>query len=304
MIFHSVNELIGHTPLLELSLPVPNGSRILAKLEYLNPGGSIKDRLGQVLIKHGIMNGAIIPGKTTIIEPTAGNTGIGIALAALQYNLPVKLVVPAKFSAEKQALMRALGAEVINTPTKAGMQGATAKALELANKIPGAYVPNQFVNPLNPIAYQRTLGPEILADLGAEPLTAFVAGAGTGGTFAGTAKTLQAVVTPLYTVAVEPEGSILNGGSEHPHRTEGIGVESIPPFFADVKIDEVQTISDQAAFSAVKQLAREQGLLVGSSSGAALVASMKVAEKLPANSTIVTIFPDGSDRYLSEGIYD
>lgn len=304
MIYHHVNELIGHTPLMELPLEVPNGSRILAKLEFLNPGGSIKDRLGQMLIEGGIATGKIIPGKTTIIEPTAGNTGIGIALAAQRYHLPVKLVVPDKFSQEKQTLMRALGAEIINTPAPGGMKGATAKAQELAAQIPGAYVPNQFANPLNPAAYQKTLGPEILADLGTAPLTAFVAGAGTGGTFAGTAMALQAAVPEVHTVAVEPAGSILNGGPAHPHRTEGIGVEGIPPFFDQIRVDDIKTIEDDDAFDAVKRAARELGLLIGSSSGAALVASLKVAEELPSGSTIVTIFPDGSDRYLSEGIYD
>ena len=304
MIYHHVHELIGQTPLLELALPTPNQSRILAKLEFLNPGGSVKDRLGQMIIEGGIAAGDILPGQTTIIEPTAGNTGIGLALAAQRYHLPLKLVVPAKFSQEKQTLMRALGAEIINTPSALGMTGATKKAYELAAQVPGSYVPNQFNNPLNPAAYQRTLGPEILAALGAEPITAFVAGAGTGGTFAGTAQALQAAQPDVYTVAVEPAGSILNGVPAHPHRTEGIGVEQRPPFFDQVRVDQVQTISDDAAFSEVKRAARELGLLIGSSSGAALAASLAVAEQLPAHATIVTIFPDGSDRYLSEGIYD
>ena len=304
MIYHHVHELIGQTPLLELALPTPNQSRILAKLEFLNPGGSVKDRLGQMIIEGGIAAGDILPGQTTIIEPTAGNTGIGLALAAQRYHLPLKLVVPAKFSQEKQTLMRALGAEIINTPSESGMTGATQKAYELAAQIPGSYVPNQFNNPLNPAAYQRTLGPEILADLGPQRVDAFVAGAGTGGTFAGTAQALQAVLPDVYTVAVEPAGSILNGGPAHPHRTEGIGVEQRPPFFDQVRVDEIQTISDDAAFREVKRAARELGLLIGSSSGAALAASLAVAEQLPAHATIVTIFPDGSDRYLSEGIYD
>lgn len=273
MIYHHVHELIGQTPLLELALPTPNQSRILAKLEFLNPGGSVKDRLGQMIIEGGIAAGDILPGQTTIIEPTAGNTGIGLALAAQRYHLPLKLVVPAKFSQEKQTLMRALGAEIINTPSALGMTGATKKAYELAAQIPGSYVPNQFNNPLNPAAYQRTLGPEILADLGPQRVDAFVAGAGTGGTFAGTAQALQAVLPDVYTVAVEPAGSILND----PHRTEGIGVEQRPPFFDQVRVDEIQTISDDAAFREVKRAARELGLLIGSSSGAALAASLAVA---------------------------
>ena len=150
MIYHHVHELIGQTPLLELALPTPNQNRILAKLEFLNPGGSVKDRLGQMIIEGGIAAGDILPGQTTIIEPTAGNTGIGLALAAQRYHLPLKLVVPAKFSQEKQTLMRAPGAEIINTPSELGMTGATQKAYELAAQIPGSYVPNQFNNPLNP----------------------------------------------------------------------------------------------------------------------------------------------------------
>lgn len=304
MIYQSVYQLIGHTPLLQLDIDVPNGSRILAKIETKNPGGSVKDRLGLELVEEGIRDKKIIPGKTTIIEPTAGNTGIGIALAAQKYHLPVTFVVPDKFSVEKQTIMRALGAKIVNTPAADGMKGASRKAEELAKKTPNSYVPMQFTNPANPLTYERTLGPEIVADLAGEPLTAFVAGAGTGGTFAGTAHALLAAYPDLKTVVVEPDGSILNGGPAHPHRTEGIGVEMIPPFFKDLHISEVQTIPDDDAFRQVRRAASELGLLIGSSSGAALQASLNVAKELPANSTIVTIFPDGSDRYLSDGIYD
>lgn len=303
MLVNSVYELIGHTPLLKLNVPTPNGSQIYAKLESFNPGGSIKDRLGMALIEHGIEIGAIKDG-TTVIEPTAGNTGIGVALAAQKYHLPVKLVVPEKFSFEKQTLMRALGAEIINTPSAEGIKGAMAKAEALAAEINNSYVPMQFENSANPRIYQTTLGPEILADLAGKRIDAFVAGAGSGGTFAGTAKSLHDVYPTMKTVVVEPEGSILNGGPSHSHRTEGIGVEFIPPFFDDLTIDVTKTISDQAAFDQVHRLAKEQGLFVGSSSGSALAASLELAKKLPENSTIVTIFPDSSERYLSENIYD
>ncbi|EJN56193.1 cysteine synthase family protein [Loigolactobacillus coryniformis] len=301
MIYQNVNQLIGDTPLLELDLPVPNDSHIYAKLEMFNPGGSIKDRLGVAMIEAGIKQGKITTG-TTIIEPTAGNTGIGVALAAQQHHLPVILVVPEKFSFEKQTLMKALGAKLINTPTAAGIKGAIAKAEELAAATPNSFVPMQFKNPANPQAYYDTLGPELTADLGTK-IDAFVAGAGSGGTFAGIAKYLQDRLPQVKAYTVEPEGSILNGGPEHSHRTEGIGVEFVPPFFQDVKIDQIYTISDDDAFANVKLLAQEHGLLVGSSSGAALAASLQVAATLPAGSNIITIFPDSSERYLSENIY-
>lgn len=303
MLVDSVYDLIGHTPLMKLNIATPNESIIYAKLESFNPGGSIKDRLGMALIQRGIEIGEISEG-TTIIEPTAGNTGIGVALAAQRYHLPVKLVVPEKFSYEKQTLMAALGAEIINTPSEEGIKGAMKKARELAENIANSYVPMQFENPANPSVYQHTLGPEILADLANQKIDAFVAGAGSGGTFAGTAKALQDAYPEIKTVVVEPEGSILNGGTAHSHRTEGIGVEFVPPFFDGLKIDVTKTISDDDAFNNVKILAHDLGLFAGSSSGSALAASLQMAAELPSHSTIVTIFPDSSERYMSEHIYD
>ena len=219
MIVKSVYELIGQTPLIELDVPVAKGSRILAKLESFNPGGSVKDRLGISLIEAALKRGDIDK-DTTIIEPTAGNTGIGLALATQKYHLKTILVVPEHFSAEKQTLMRALGAEIINTPRAEGMQGALRKSRELANQIANSYIPNQFENSDNPDAYTRGLGQEIIDDLQAInlKLDAFVAGAGTGGTFAGTAETLQAEYPELTSVVVQPEGSILDNQPEHPHR--------------------------------------------------------------------------------------
>lgn len=302
MLIQSVSQLIGHTPLIDLQIDIPNHSHIYAKLEMFNPGGSIKDRLGQYMIQDGIDRGKIND-STTIIEPTAGNTGIGVALATQQHGLQTILVVPEKFSFEKQQLMKALGAELINTPSELGIKGAIKKARDIAANIENSYVPMQFENPANPAAYYHTLAPELIEDLG-QPITAFVAGAGSGGTFAGIAKYLKEQNSATQTIVVEPEGSILNGGPAHPHRTEGIGVEFVPPFFKEVQIDQTLTIPDQAAFSQVKQLARTQGLFVGSSSGAALAASLQVAEHLPQNSRIVTVFPDSSERYMSEHIYD
>ncbi|HBY92092.1 MAG TPA: cysteine synthase [Streptococcus sp.] len=303
MLIHSISELIGHTPLIDLQINIPNHSRIYAKLEMFNPGGSIKDRLGQYMIQDAINRGQVTEGVTTIIEPTAGNTGIGVALAAQQHHLPTILVVPEKFSFEKQQLMKALGATVINTPSDQGIKGAIEKAEALHDQIPNSFVPMQFKNPANPDTYYHTLAQELLDDL-SDPIDAFVAGAGSGGTFAGVARYLKEQNPATQTIVVEPEGSILNGGPAHPHRTEGIGVEFVPPFFKDVQIDKTLTIADADAFHQVKELAKKQGLFIGSSSGAALAASLKVAKELPENSTIVTIFPDSSERYMSENIYD
>lgn len=303
MLIQSVSQLIGHTPMIDLQINVPHHSHIYAKLEMFNPGGSIKDRLGQYMIQDAIDHGKVTEGKTTIIEPTAGNTGIGVALAAQQHRLPTILVVPEKFSFEKQQLMKALGATLINTPSDQGIKGAIQKARELAAKTPNSFVPMQFENPANPATYYHTLAPELVADVPAQ-INAFVAGAGSGGTFAGIAQYLKEQNSATRTVVVEPEGSILNGGPAHPHKTEGIGVEFIPPFFKDVQIDETLTISDNDAFDQIKQMAKTQGLFIGSSSGAALAASLKVANELPENSSIVTVFPDSSERYMSENIYN
>lgn len=303
MLIQSVSQLIGHTPMIDLQINVPHHSHIYAKLEMFNPGGSIKDRLGQYMIQDAIDHGKVTEGKTTIIEPTAGNTGIGVALAAQQHRLPTILVVPEKFSFEKQQLMKALGATLINTPSHQGIKGAIQKARELAAKTPNSFVPMQFENPANPATYYHTLAPELVADVPAQ-INAFVAGAGSGGTFAGIARYLKEQNSATRTVVVEPEGSILNGGPAHLHKTEGIGVEFIPPFFKDVQIDETLTISDNDAFDQVKQMAKTQGLFIGSSSGAALAASLKVANELPENSSIVTVFPDSSERYMSENIYN
>ena len=303
MLIQSVSQLIGHTPMIDLQINVPHHSHIYAKLEMFNPGGSIKDRLGQYMIQDAIDHGKVTEGKTTIIEPTAGNTGIGVALAAQQHRLPTILVVPEKFSFEKQQLMKALGATLINTPSDQGIKGAIQKARELAAKTPNSFVPMQFENPANPATYYHTLAPKLVADVPAQ-INAFVAGAGSGGTFAGIARYLKEQNSATRTVVVEPEGSILNGGPAHLHKTEGIGVEFIPPFFKDVQIDETLTISDNDAFDQVKQMAKTQGLFIGSSSGAALAASLKVANELPENSSIVTVFPDSSERYMSENIYN
>ncbi|MGA5690730.1 PLP-dependent cysteine synthase family protein [Cytobacillus pseudoceanisediminis] len=301
--YSSVKELIGHTPLVKIKhYAVPHGVNVFAKLEYFNPGGSVKDRLGQKLIQTAIEDG-LLPEGGAVIEPTAGNTGIGLALAAIGTKIKIICVVPQKFSVEKQELMKALGAEVINTPTEEGMEGAIRKTHELLQKIPNSYSPQQFSNENNPQTYYETLGPEIFQELDGK-IDIFAAGAGTGGTFMGCARYFKEKNPKIKTVIVEPEGSILNGGKAGPHRTEGIGMEFLPPYMEIGLFDAIHTISDKDAFKRVKELALLQGYLVGSSSGAAFEAVLRETENAPSGTNILTIFPDSSERYLSKSIYE
>jgi cystathionine beta-synthase (O-acetyl-L-serine) len=302
-IYQNVHELIGDTPMFEITqFPLPEGVRLFAKLEFYNPGGSIKDRLGIELLNEALRTGKIKEGGT-IIEPTAGNTGIGLALAALNKNLKVIFCVPEKFSIEKQEIMKALGAEIVHTPTSEGMKGAIQKAQELLKEIPNSYCPQQFSNPANPLTYYKTLGPEIWKQLDGN-VQVFVAGAGSGGTFMGTARFLKEKNPEIKTVIVEPEGSILNGGEPGPHKTEGIGMEFLPEFMDTSYFDSIYTIQDEDAFRRVKELAKKEGLLVGSSSGAAFHAALLEAENAKPGTNIVTVFPDSSERYLSKKIFE
>lgn len=300
--YTNVQELIGNTPLLELSsYSNDNGARLFAKLEFFNPGGSVKDRLGIELFREGEISGKLKKGGT-IIEPTAGNTGIGLALAAVNRGYSLILVVPEKFSIEKQELVKALGAKIVHTPTKLGMKGAIEKTKELLAEIPNSYYPDQFSNFANPNAYYKTMGPEIYEQLDGK-IDIFVAGGGTGGTFMGVARFLKEKNPAIKTIIVEPEGSILNGGEAGSHKTEGIGMEFIPEFVDKKYFDDIYTISDNDAFMRVKELAEKEGLLVGSSSGAALHAALLEAAKINQKANIVTVFPDSSERYLSKKIY-
>ncbi|MEK3954579.1 MULTISPECIES: PLP-dependent cysteine synthase family protein [unclassified Psychrobacillus] len=302
-IFSSVQDLIGNTPVVEIKhIPIPNNCRIFAKLEYFNPGGSVKDRLGLSLIEDAERSGKLLPGGT-IIEPTAGNTGIGVALAAIGKGYKVIFVVPQKFSVEKQTLMRALGAEIVNTDTALGMQGAIKKAVELVATTPNAFSPSQFSNPANPATYTKTIGPELWRDLDGE-IDVFVAGAGSGGTFMGTSIYLKKQKESIKTVIVEPVGSILNGGESGSHVTEGIGMEFLPDFMDTSYFNAIHTVTDEDAFQQLRALSKKEGLLVGSSSGAAFQAALKEAEIAKEGSHIVTIFPDSSERYLSQNVYE
>ncbi|CAG9619412.1 PLP-dependent cysteine synthase family protein [Sutcliffiella rhizosphaerae] len=302
-IYKNVHSLIGNTPVVELTnLNVPKGIRLFAKLEFYNPGGSIKDRLGKELIEDAVRTGRLKEGGT-IIEPTAGNTGIGLALAAIGTSYKVMVCMPEKFSIEKQELMKALGATIVHTPTSLGMKGAIAKAQELIKDIPNSYCPQQFGNPANPETYFKTLGPELWEQLDGK-IDVFIAGAGTGGTFMGTAKYLKEQNPNVKTVIVEPEGSILNGGESGPHKTEGIGMEFLPGYMDEAYFDAIHTVYDVDAFNRVKELAQNEGLLVGSSSGAAFHAALEEAKIAKEGTNIVIIFPDSSERYLSKKIYD
>ncbi|MFZ3577345.1 PLP-dependent cysteine synthase family protein [Virgibacillus sp. DJP39] len=301
-IYKSVNELIGNTPLLQLTnFPLPEGVRLYAKLEYYNPGGSVKDRLGRKLVDEAIKSGELKDGGT-IIEPTAGNTGIGLALAVLNMNIKAIFCIPEHFSEEKQMIMKALGAEIVHTPRDKGILGAIEKTNELLSTIPNSFSPQQFKNPANPLTYYETLAPEIIRDLAGNP-DVFVAGAGSGGTFMGSASYFKEKTNAIKNVIVEPEGSIIAGGDSGPHETEGIGMEFLPDYMNRDYFDAIHTVSDDNAFRLVQELAEKEGLLVGSSSGAAMYAALEEAKVAKPGSTIVTIFPDGSDRYLSKGIY-
>lgn len=298
----TIQELVGYTPLLEITrFDLPQGVRLFAKLEYFNPGGSVKDRLGVALIAEAERSGRLKPGGT-IIEPTAGNTGIGVALAAIGKGYRVIFCVPEKFSREKQELMRALGAEVVNTPTEDGIVGAINRAQELAAGIPGSFVPQQFANPANPAAHYSSTGPEIWEQLAGQ-VDVFVAGAGSGGTFTGVARFLKEQNQAVKACVVEPTGSVLKGGQPGPHKTEGIGVEYIYPTLDMSLADAIYTVTDEDAFAMVKALAAREGCLVGSSSGAAFWAALQEARHYGPDTNVVVVFPDSSERYLSKQIY-
>ncbi|WP_010093782.1 PLP-dependent cysteine synthase family protein [Ornithinibacillus scapharcae] len=301
-IYHSLHELIGQTPLIKINhFDLPKNVNLYAKLEFYNPGGSVKDRLGVELIEDALQSGMLQAGGT-IIEPTAGNTGIGLALSARSKGLNVIFVVPEHFSQEKQIIMQALGAKIVHTPREKGMVGAIEKTKELLEMIPNSYSPQQFSNHANPNTYYKTLAPEIWEDLNGN-LDVFIAGAGSGGTFMGCSRFFKEKNSNIKTVIVEPEGSIIAGGKPGSHRTEGIGMEFFPPFIDTRYFDQIYTVQDDDAFHMVEKLARCEGILVGSSSGAAMYAAVKEAQKADEGANIVVIFPDSSDRYLSKQIY-
>lgn len=300
--YDSMQELIGHTPLVRLGrISEQYEANLFAKLELMNPAGSVKDRVGQYMVSDAEKKGLLKPGST-IVEGTAGNTGLGIAFAALGRGYRVIFVVPDKFSQEKQTLMRALGAEIINTPRKDGMLGAAAKAEEIRKQIPGAISLQQFKNPANPRAHYETTGPEIYQDMQGD-IDYVVMGAGSGGTYSGVLAYLKEQDPSIQGVLADPEGSLMGGGDKHhDYNIEGIGNDFIPETMDMKLVDQVIKVKDAEAFHGARELAAREGILAGSSSGAALAAAQKLAGQV-GKVNIVILLPDRGDRYFSTGLY-
>lgn len=305
-IYDDMTQLIGNTPLVELKRieKIENlKARLLAKVEYFNPGGSVKDRVGFAMIEAAERAGDLRPGGL-IVEPTSGNTGIGLAWVAAIKGYRIILTMPDTMSIERRKLLRALGAEIVLTPGAQGMAGAIAKAEEIKNSTPGAYIPSQFDNPANPEAHRNSTAEEIWFDTDGK-VDIFVSAVGTGGTLSGTSEGLKAHNPAIRTIGVEPAGSaVLSGKPAGPHKIQGIGAGFVPGNFHRDAVDEIVTVTDSQAFDTAR-LASREGLLVGISSGAALYAAIEVARR-PENEgkTIVVILPDTGERYLSTPLYD
>lgn len=303
MIYKNLTDLIGRTPLLELNGFEGQKARLVAKLERFNPGGSAKDRVALAMIEDAERTGILKPGAT-IIEPTSGNTGVGLAWVGMAKGYRTILTMPDTMSMERRNLLKAYGAELELTPGAEGMKGAIARAEELKASIPGAVILGQFVNPANPDAHFRTTGEEIWQDTEGQ-VDIFVAGVGTGGTVSGTGKALKSHNPAIRVVGMEPATSaVLTTGVAGKHRIQGIGAGFVPQTYLSEYVDEVVTTTDEEAFEATRLLAKEKGLLVGISSGAAFSAALKLAQK-PENEgkMIVVLLPDTGERYLSTGIF-
>lgn len=305
-IFTSMDQLIGRTPLLALTNLARRDNleaRLLVKLECFNPGGSVKDRAAKAMLDEAEARGLLRPGSV-IVEPTSGNTGIGLCAVAAARGYRTVIVMPETMSVERRRLMKAYGAELELTDGAGGMKGALARAEELAAKIPGAFLPGQFTNPANPAVHRQSTGPEIWADTeGAVDI--FVAGVGTGGTVTGVGEYLKSQNPSVRVVAVEPAASaVLSGNAPGPHKLQGIGAGFVPRVLNQSVFDEILSVTDEDAFSAARRMAREEGMLVGISSGAALWAAMTVAKR-PENrgKTIVALLPDTGERYLSTPLF-
>ena len=305
-IYSSAELLVGKTPLLQLhniEEEYTLGARLLAKLEFFNPGGSVKDRVALAMLRDAEDRGLLKPGGT-IIEPTSGNTGIGLAMAAACRGYEAIIVMPDSMSVERQKLMKAYGAQVVLTDGTLGMTGAIQKAKELAQQIPGSFIPDQFCNPANRKAHFATTGPEIWQDTDGN-VDIFIAGVGTGGTITGTGSYLKAQNPKVQVVAVEPAASpLLSGGKAGPHGLQGIGANFIPEVLDQSVIDTVIPVTEEDAYAAARLLGKKEGVLVGISSGAALHAAITLAQK-PENAgkTIVVLLPDTGDRYLSTALF-
>ena len=305
-IYTSADQLIGHTPLLELThLEKELGleAKILAKLEYFNPAGSVKDRIAKAMIEDAEARGVLKPGAT-LIEPTSGNTGIGLASVATARGYRVIIVMPETMSVERRQLMKAYGAELVLTEGAKGMKGAIAKAEELAKEIPGSFIPGQFVNPANPAVHKATTGPEIWADTDGK-VDFFVAGVGTGGTITGVGEYLKERNAAVKVVAVEPSDSpVLSEGRSGSHKIQGIGAGFVPDVLNTKVYDEIIPVAGEDAFSTGRLIGRTEGVLVGISSGAAVWAAIQLAKR-PENKgkTVVVLLPDTGDRYLSTPLF-
>lgn len=306
-IYTSMDQMIGRTPLLELcriQQQLGLEARVLAKLEYLNPAGSVKDRAALSMIRDAEQKGLLKEGAV-IVEPTSGNTGIGLAAVAAARGYRVVIVMPETMSLERRQLMRAYGAELVLTEGSKGMSGAVEKAQQLVQQIPGAFLAGQFTNPANPQAHFETTGPEIWQDTEGH-VDVFVAGVGTGGTITGVGRYLKSQDPAVHIVGVEPAASpLLSKGTAGPHKIQGIGANFVPQVLDTAIYDELLAVTDQDAFAAGRLMARTEGVLVGISSGAALWAAVELAKR-PENrgKTIVTLLPDTGDRYLSTGMFD
>ncbi len=306
-VVENVLDLVGQTPMVRLRhIEQANGSEgcaeIWVKLEFLNPGGSIKDRAALGIVLDAERRGVLQPGGT-IVEATAGNTGIGLALIGVNRGYKVMLFVPEGFAEEKCILMRGLGATVVRTPEAEGMAGAIRRTLQFERETPGTFAALQFENPANPDFHEQTTAVEIWEQMEGR-VDAWVAGVGSAGTFSGIARFFKKKSAGILTVAVEPQGSVLQGGEPGPHRVEGIGVSFIPATFDRCVCDRVIKVMDEPAFAMVKRLAAEEGVFAGSSAGAMVCAAVDVARKLGAGKRVVTLIPDSAERYLSKGLFD
>jgi cysteine synthase len=303
-IAESIIDLVGNTPLLHLSrFARPPLADIYAKLECFNPGGSVKDRTALGMILEAERKGLLQPGST-IIEPTAGNTGIGLALIGVARGYRVILCVPRGFAAEKMKLMEALGGEIEYVTHEAGMKGAIDRAHELASKVEGSFIPQQFENSANPSFHETTTAREISEQVKGR-IDAVVIGAGTSGTFVGVSRAMKKLHPEVLCVLVEPEGSIYGGKPPGPKKIEGIGQKDfIPPIFEPALADEIMMVSDEDACAAIRRLGRTEGILGGWSTGAAAAAAHEIAERLGSGKTVITVFPDNAERYISQGIFD
>ena len=306
-IYTSADQLIGHTPLLELThIEKNNGleAKVLAKLEYLNPAGSVKDRIAKAMLDDAEAKGLLKP-DSVIIEPTSGNTGIGLASVAAARGYRIIIVMPETMSVERRQLMKAYGAELVLTEGAKGMKGAIAKADELAKELPNSFIPGQFVNPANPAAHKATTGPEIWEDTDGK-VDIFVAGVGTGGTITGVGEYLKSQNPNVKVVAVEPATSpVLSKGTAGAHKIQGIGAGFVPDVLDTNVYDEIIPVANEDAFAAGKEVGRSEGVLVGISAGAALWAAIELAKR-PENKgkTIVALLPDTGDRYLSTPLFE